>query len=313
MKNPVAGAANIEDAPPRLNGFLPGFSAFYAKMTRMVIRLPGMDPVASKYNATVEEIDGLTPDLFILKVRPDAPVAPFTSGQYVLLGLSSNIPRRPGCEPEFKEQKPDRLILRAYSIASAGHETGLLEFYVSVVSNGSLTPRLVQAKPGDRLHLGEKIRGHFTLDQVPRDREWVVLAATGTGLAPYVSMMRSEHVTPSPFRFVLLQGAPTGKDHGYVSELTAHAAALPNLTYIPSITRPHLDPDWKGDTGRITRYFDTDILRERLGVEFNPERTSVFLCGNPAMIEDVKKVLEPKGYTAHSPSSPGSLHIEEYW
>lgn len=272
-----------------------------------------MDPVQSKYNATVESVERITPDLFILKVRPDKIVAPFISGQYVLLGLSSNIPRREGSEPEFKEQKSDRLILRAYSIASAGHAPDLLEFYISVVSNGSLTPRLVQVQAGDRLNLGEKIRGHFTLEQVPAGREWVVLAATGTGLAPYVSMMRAARLTPSPFKFVILQGAPTGADHGYVEELRAHAAALPNLTYIPSITRPHLDPGWTGETGRITRYFDTDVLKEKLGLEFHPDQTSVFLCGNPAMIEDVRKVLEPRGYTAHTTTVPGSLHIEEYW
>jgi ferredoxin/flavodoxin---NADP+ reductase len=272
-----------------------------------------MDPIIAKYNATVDDVQRLTPDLFILKVRPDNPIPAFESGQYVLLGLSSNLPRREGSEEEFKEQKPDRLILRAYSIASSGHEPGVLEFYISVVSNGSLTPRLVQVRPGDRLNLGEKIRGHFILHSVSPGREWVVLAATGTGLAPYVSMMRAERVNPSPFRFVILQGAPVSADLGYVEELKRHAAELPNLTYIPSISRPHLDPEWKGDTGRITRYFDTPVLQERLGLEFDPEKTSVFLCGNPAMIEDVKKVLEPKGYTTHSPAAPGSLHIEEYW
>lgn len=272
-----------------------------------------MDPVQSKYNATVESIRRLTPDLFVIKVRPDARIEPFTSGQYVLLGLSSNVPRREGSEPEFKEQKPDRLVLRAYSIASAGHETDVLEFYISVVSNGSLTPRLVGLEAGDRLNLGEKIRGHFTLHAVPEDREWVVLAATGTGLAPYISMMRAERLHPSKRKYVILQGAPVSADLGYRDELAEHAAALPNLTWIPSISRPHLDGAWTGDTGRITRYFDTDLLKERLGLAFEPEKTSVFLCGNPAMIEDVKKVLEPKGYTPYTPSTPGSLHIEEYW
>ncbi len=272
-----------------------------------------MDPIASKYNATVDSIEFFTRDLFILKVRPDNPVAPFASGQYVLLGLSTNFPRREGSAPEFKEQKPDRLVLRAYSIASAGHETEVLEFYISVVANGSLTPRLVQLKAGDRLTLGEKIRGHFTLEQVPADREWVILAATGTGLAPYISMMRAERLAPSHRKYVILQGAATGKDHGYIEEMRAHAAALPNLTYIPSITRPHLDPEWQGDIGRITRYFETEMLKEKIGLEIHPDKTSVFLCGNPAMIEDVKRILEPKGFTKHTTSVPGSLHIEEYW
>lgn len=272
-----------------------------------------MDPISSKYNATVESIGYLTPDLFILKIRPDTPIAPFVSGQYVLLGLSSNLPRREGSAPEFKEQKSDRLVLRAYSIASAGHETDVLEFYISVVANGSLTPRLVQLKAGDRIALGEKIRGYFTLDQIPADREWVILASTGTGLAPYISMMRAERLAPTKRRYIILQGAPTGKDLGYFEEMREKAAALPNLTYLPSITRPHLDPDWTGETGRITRYFETDLLRERFGVDLHPGKTSVFLCGNPAMIEDVEKLLVPKGYTKHTPAAPGSLHIEEYW
>lgn len=272
-----------------------------------------MDPVQEKYNATVAEMRALTPDLFILKVKPDRPVEPFVSGQYVLLGLSSNIPRREDSEPEFKEQKPDRLVLRAYSIASAGHETDLLEFYVSVVANGSLTPRLVQIQPGDRLHLGAKIRGLFTLEPIPPAHDTVVMAATGTGMAPYISMLRTHRVRPYPFRFVVIQGAAVGSDLGYLDEMTRNAAELPGVEYIPSITRPHLDDVWKGDTGRITRYFDSELLGERFGVALDPQKTSVYLCGNPAMIEDVRKVLEPKGYLLHTSKSPGSLHVEEYW
>lgn len=272
-----------------------------------------MDPVAEKYNATVTALNCLTPDLFTLKVKPDQPVAPFVSGQYVLLGLSSNVPRRQGSDPEFKEQKPDRLVLRAYSIASGGHETETLEFYISTVSNGSLTPRLVGVKPGDRLHLGEKIRGFFTLDAVPASHEWVVLAATGTGLAPYVSMMRAHMQKSSRFRFVILHGAPHGWELGYRKELSLYAEFLPRVTYIPSITRVKEDPWWVGETGRITRWFNTPVLKDRLGLEFDPQSTSVFLCGNPAMIDEVQKILEPKGYTLYKPESPGSLHTEEYW
>lgn len=272
-----------------------------------------MDPAAEKYNATVAAIHHLTPDLFILKVKPDKPVAPFTSGQYVLLGVSSNFPRRPGSEPEFKESKPDRLVLRSYSIASGGHETELIEFYISTVSNGSLTPRLVQLKPGDRLNLGEKIRGFFTLDTVPAAHEWVVLAATGTGLAPYVSMMRAHMEKPYPFKFAILHGAPHGWELGYLKELSLYGRLLPRVNYIPSITRFKEDPWWTGETGRITRYFDTPVLKERLGLEFDPAKTSVFLCGNPAMIEQVGKILESKSYSIHKTDAPGSLHTEEYW
>lgn len=272
-----------------------------------------MDAVAGKYNATVIARTALTPDLFIIKVRPDQPMAEFISGQYVLLGLSSNVARREGSEPEFKESKADRMVLRAYSIASAGHDPGTLEFFISVVGNGSLTPRLATLRPGDRLMVGDKIRGFFTLDTVPREHKDVVLAATGTGLAPYVSMMRRHAVHPYPFRFTILQGAPRGWELGYLDELTLHSRYLPRVRYVPSITRTGEDPWWTGDTGRITKWFQGSLLRDRLEVELDPARTSVFLCGNPAMIHEAQKALEPLGYTAYSTQSPGSLHTEEYW
>jgi ferredoxin--NADP+ reductase len=272
-----------------------------------------MDAVSEKYNAVVVARQALTPDLFIIKVKPDNPMPEFVSGQYVLLGLSSNLQRREGCEPEFKEAKPDRMILRAYSIASAGHEPGLLEFYISVVSKGSLTPRLVRLQPGDRLMVGDKIRGFFTLDTVPKEHKNVILAATGTGLAPYVSMMRRHAVHPFPFRFIILHGAARSWELGYLDELRLQSRHLPRVAYIPSITRTKEDPWWTGETGRITQYFQSHLLRDRLEVELDPAKTSVFLCGNPAMIHEVGTLLEPLGYTAYSTQSPGSLHTEEYW
>ncbi len=271
------------------------------------------DAVTDKYNAVVVARNALTPDLFILKVKPDKPFGEFTSGQYVLLGLSSNLPRREGSEPEFKESKADRMVLRAYSIASSGHEPELLEFYISVVANGSLTTRMVNLRPGDRLMVGEKIRGFFTLDTVPPDHTTVVLAATGTGLAPYVSMMRRHAARPYPFRFLILHGAPRGWELGYLDELRMHARHLPRVSYVPSITRTKEDPWWTGESGRITRHFQSHQLRDRFEVELDPAKTSVFLCGNPAMIHEVGVLLEPLGYTAYSTQNPGSLHTEEYW
>lgn len=272
-----------------------------------------MDPASDKYNATVVGKTHLTADLFTLKVKPDEPVAPFTSGQYVLLGLSSNRPRREGSAPEFKESKPDRLVLRAYSIASAGYETDELEFYVSVVSNGALTPRLVTLQPGDRLHLGEKIRGHFTLDSVPSGHKHVVLAATGTGLAPYLSMMRQHRRNPYPYRFLIVHGAPVQWELGYRQEMSLYAEMLSQVTYVPMVSRPHLDPHWSGAKGRITRLFHDGTLTHHYDIPLDPETTSVFLCGNPDMEREITGILLPLGYQVASAHQAGSLHTEEYW
>ncbi len=270
---------------------------------------------SEKYNATVVAKHMLTPDLFILKVKPDEPVSQFVSGQYMLLGLSSDVPRREGSAPEFKEAKPGRIVLRAYSIASPGYQTDMLEFYVSVVTNGSLTPRLVLLSPGDRLMVGDKIRGFFTLESVAPSHKTVVMAATGTGLAPYLSMMRQEIAaeTRHDFRFILIHGAPHSWELGYLDEFRLLEKALPNLTYVPSITRTHEDKWWTGPFGRITGYFKDDAFAEKFSVPLDPAQTSVFLCGNPLMIEEVTHLLQPRGYTVHTLQEPGSLHTEEYW
>jgi len=272
-----------------------------------------MESIAEKYNAVVLAKVSLTPELFILKIKPDIALDRFKSGQYVLLGLSSNLPRREGSEPEFKPSKPNRMIMRAYSIASSGHEPEILEFYISSVANGALTPRLVQVNPGDRIMVGEKIRGSFTLDTVPKEHNTVVLAATGTGLAPYVSMMREHANKPFAFRFLILHGAAHSWELGYLDELRVWSRFLPRVQYLPSITRTHKDPWWTGESGRITQYFQSLEFGEQLELDLDPNKTSVFLCGNPAMIESVVKILEPKGYTTYTTKAPGSLHTEEYW
>ncbi len=270
---------------------------------------------SEKYNATVVAKHMLTPDLFILKVKPDSAQSPFVSGQYMLLGLSSDVPRREGSDIEFKEAKPGRMVLRAYSIASPGHQTETLEFFISVVANGSLTPRLVLLGPGDRLMLGDKIRGFFTLDHVPASHKTVVMASTGTGLAPYLSMLRHEIVAQKrhDFRFILIQGAPHSWELGYLEEINLLAKALPNLTYIPSITRTLVDKWWTGETGRVSGYFKDNVFAEKFSLPLDPTQTSVFLCGNPLMIEEVTHLLEPRGYSIHSLQAQGSLHTEEYW
>ncbi len=269
--------------------------------------------VEAKYNATVVSKSMLSDGLFTMRVKPDREVPEFVPGQYVLLGLSSDIPRMPGSQPEFRESKPGRLILRAYSIASSGYDTGIIEFYISLVSNGSLTPRLIGLQPGDRLNLGDKIRGHFTLETVPPEHDAVILAGTGTGIAPYISMLRAELVRPHPFKLIVLHGGRFQWELGYLTEFKLHESFSPNVRYLPVISRPGDDPAWDGLKGRLTPFFQTGPMEDAFGVPLDPRHTSVFLCGNPQMIHDISEVLHHRGYTNHTTESPGSLHVEEYW
>ena len=141
----------------------------------------------------------------------------------------------------------------------------------------------------------------------------MLLIATGTGLAPYMSMLRTMLVTDNSRPYVVLHGARYSWDLGYRAELESLARLRPNLTYIPSITRPDEDPHFRGHTGRIQTLLEQGIVEALAGVPLDPARIEVFLCGNPEMIGVVKEMLAPRAFTAPRGKEQGTLHVEEYW
>ena len=187
-----------------------------------------------------------------------------------------------------------------------------MEFYLTLVTSGELTPRLFAVKYGGRLFVAPKASGLFTLDRVPPHKS-VILIATGTGLAPYMSMLRTLLVHDDKRKFVVLHGARHSWDLGYRAELETLARLRPNLTYIPSITRPEEDIHFRGRTGRIQTLFSSGIVEELSGVPLDPCQTDVFLCGNPDMIHQVKEMLIAKGFAPDQGREQGSIHVEEYW
>ncbi len=143
-------------------------------------------------NATMTRRETLSPDLVVLRVEPRGKLFEFKPGQYAVLGLPGSAPRVPMSASEDEPPPPEKLVRRAYSIASSSRVGEYLEFYVKLVRTGELTPRLFALKPGDPLWLGPKVAGQFTLESVPPETN-LTLVATGTGLAPYISMIRSSH------------------------------------------------------------------------------------------------------------------------
>ena len=264
------------------------------------------------YNATVIGREEINPQLVILRVRPDAKLFDFKPGQFGVLGLPGSAPRVAEAAPEEAAAEPDKLIRRAYSIASTSLERRYVEFYLTLITSGQLTPRLFALKHGSRVFLGPKASGVFTLDRVASEKA-VILIATGTGLAPYISMLRTMLVNDALRRFVVLHGARYGWDLGYRGELESLARLRPNLTYIPSITRPDQDPHFHGHAGRIQTLVEQGVLEKESGVALNPAQAEVFLCGNPEMVNVVKVLLEAKGFAAKNGNEPGTIHVEEYW
>lgn len=264
------------------------------------------------YNATVIGREEINPQLVILRVQPEGPLFDFKPGQFAVLGLLGGAPRVPEAASEDPVTAPEQMIRRAYSIASSSVERRYLEFYLTLITSGQLTPRLFALKHGDRVFLGPKGSGVFTLDRVP-DGKSVLLIATGTGLAPYMSMLRTMLVGESQRRFVVVHGARYGWDLGYRGELESLARIRSNLTYIPSITRPDEDPHFRGHTGRIQTLIEQGVVEQESGVRLDPAQADAFLCGNPVMVQTVKAMLEAKGFTADHGKTIGTIHVEEYW
>jgi ferredoxin/flavodoxin---NADP+ reductase len=241
-------------------------------------------------NATVTSRRDPSERLAIVTVRPDGWELPdFEPGQYATLGL-----------PDPEGGKPLR---RVYSIASAPGQPEL-EFYVQLVKEGHFTTLLWPHQPGDRIHLSPRVTGRFTLECVPPGSD-LVLIGTGTGIAPFLSMVRRDAGAGRWRSCVVVHGARTVPELGYRAELEALCARDPSLTFVPIVSRDAA-ATWPGLRGRVQALLD-DALR------LDPERTHVFLCGNPAMIDDMDVRLAARGFRHNQPDAPGNLHFERWW
>ena len=296
------------------------------------------------YNATVGWLRLPNPDLMILRIRPDFSVPPHKPGQYSTIGMGQWEPRAPGCQDEIPKPADDKkLVRRAYSLSCSVLDdqgkmldmprTGWLEFYIVLVRQAdsgppALTPRLFTLKEGDRVFVGEKIAGHYTLDPV-KPGDTVLFLSTGTGEAPHNYMV-----------WELLRRGHTGKilsaccvryrrDLGYMplhEELMRRHA---NYTYLSLTTREAQDLRQKV---YIQDLITSGQLEERLGKPLDPATTHVYLCGNPKMIgiattdkargakvypqpTGVVEILERRQFQIDQPSLKfkGNIHFEEYW
>lgn len=229
------------------------------------------------------------PDLATFWLAPDVPVA-FAPGQYVTLAL---------------RDADGRLVRRAYSVASAPDEPAL-ELFVECVAHGALTPCLFRRPPDAPLWVRARAAGRFTLDPV---RSHHAMAATVTGIAPFVSMLR-HHARTAPagyhHRFLVLYGASRPDEHGpYAAELAALAEGplAGRLTAVPTVSRPWEAPAWAGERGRVE-----DVLRKHLdALGWDASAVAGYACGNPDMVRTALGVLRRAGADA------AHLHEEAYF
>jgi len=229
----------------------------------------------------------------LMSLTLEGAAEPFAPGQFVNLGLDLGGER----------------IKRSYSLASAPGAPS--EVYLSLVPGGELTPALFELGPGDRLWLDDRALGFFTLEHVPpAARAW--LLATGTGLGPFLAMLRCPLIWQRFTRIVLVHGVRYASHLAYAEELEQLAAERGGqLLYLPLVTREAPPPN--GLAGRLPALIESGVLEQRVGLEFAASSDHVLLCGNPAMISEVQAVLGSRGLEKHRPRKPGHITIESYW
>jgi len=268
----------------------------------------------SSLNAVVQKRIEIAPGLIILRVEPAGWELPeFKAGQYAVLGLPGSARRTELSDPEEKIPDADKIIKRPYSIASSSMEKRYLELYITLIRSGILTPRLFDLKEGDEVFMSDRYKGLFTLDQVPEEAN-IVMVSTGTGIAPYMSMIRTEYKIRPNRRFALIHGARHSWDLGYRAELSTLDYYFDGFVYRPTISRPDDEKEgWTGHTGYVQDLWRKTASDGEFGFAPTPDDTHIFLCGAPAMVEEMVELLTDSGYREHKKKAPGQIHVERFW
>lgn len=267
---------------------------------------------AKLLNAVIVSREDLTPELMLMRVLPDAGVPEFKPGQYATVGVLPD----PDSE-QAKKKNLAKLVLRPYSISSSPLDKEGIEFYLALVPEGLFTPRAWELSEGDRVYMAPKCKGKFTLEGVPADRD-LVMISTGTGLAPFVSMLRTYRETGRWRRAIVIHGTRYCGDLGYRAELEALAAKDATITYIPTCSRESEptggEEDWYGLRGRVNVAIEQQAFRDLAGIDLSPDTCHVFLCGNPTMVDEVTRDLVERSFTPKDREHPdGNVHFEKYW
>ena len=245
---------------------------------------------------TVTGVRHWTPTLFSFTTTRD-PAFRFLSGQFTMIGL----------------QVDGKPLLRAYSMASP-HYDEQLEFFSIKVPNGPLTSRLQLIQEGSQVLVGRKAVGTLVQDSLTPGRN-LYLLGTGTGLAPFASIIRDPDAYDRFERIILVHGvrevAELAYGEGIVSRLPGDdllgEVVAGKLLYYPTVTREPFR-----NQGRITTGLETGKLNADLGLPaLDPAGDRVMLCGSPVFLADMVHLLDGRGFTEGSSSTPGQYVIEK--
>jgi ferredoxin/flavodoxin---NADP+ reductase len=220
----------------------------------------------------------------------------FSNGHFTMIGLRVN-------------EKP---LLRAYSIVSANYEEHL-EFLSIKVPDGPLTSRLQHIQVGDSIVVGKKPTGTLLIDYLLPGKRLYMLS-TGTGVAPFLSIIRDPETYEKFEQVVLVHGVREVKElayHDYITqELPKHEflgeMISQQLKYYPTVTREPFKHQ-----GRVTTVIENGQMAADLGLpNLNPTEDRVMICGSPEMLRDLKHMMEVRGFKEGNTTKPGDFVIE---
>lgn len=259
-----------------------------------------------------------TPNLFSFTVsRPDS--FRFTAGQFVRLGVNPSqlkYYQQSEVNGELSDTALNEDIFRAYSIVSSPFDE-VLEFFSIVIPDGAFTSQLQHLQMGDELLLNTLPFGFLTLARyqkpLPKDL-W--LLATGTGLAPFLSMLQDLKTWEDYQTIVLAYSARSLAELAYIEKIKSlqedFGALVDNpakLIFIPIVTR---EPVAGALTERLPKLLLEGTLQARAGMALDIDSTHVMLCGNPDMVEDTKEALKTLGLVMNR-RGEGNIAVENYW
>jgi ferredoxin-NADP reductase len=236
------------------------------------------------YNGRLNRWEEIAPGLAIVGVQALEEPFRFEPGQYATLGLMG----------------AEKLVQRPMSVSSSADDLSEYEFFIRLVQSGGFTPLLWERTVGDAINI-KGPKGKFLLQD---DGRRALFVASGTGLAPFISMIETLRGRNETRDIVLLHGVSYDYDLAWRRELTEleQGGGFP-IRYIATVSRPQQCPDWTGCTGRVEAIVESQIDEHGL----TPENATIYLCGNPDMITAVEEIATVRGFP------PEQVRKELYW
>ena len=232
-----------------------------------------------------------TERLFSLRIRADR--TPFKAGQFVRLQLPVD------GEP----------VAKSYSLVNAPDEPDM-EVFCTTVPNGRLSNILVTLQVGDTIEVSQPAQGFFVLDEIPESKHlWMF--ATGTGLGPYISILKTAEIWVRFEKIVLVHGVPLIEELAYVDLIWTLQQNHPEQFRFASCVTREQNP--VGLHGRMTDLLANGVLEKQAGLAISKEDSHLMLCGNHSMIDDMKTLLAECGMSKHLRHKPGHITTEQYF